>query len=293
MSAAGAPHFADRLCSAIDAAGAPACVGLDPVLDKLPRSVVDSASSDADAIERFSAGVLDAVHGVVPAVKLQSACFERFGSAGFAALERTAQQARSMGFVVILDAKRGDIGVSAEHYAHAAFTTLGADAVTVSPYMGADTIEPFLTNSYADRGVFALVRTSNPGSDAVQSRRLEDGRTVAQMIADHVATLGEPNVGESGYSNVGAVVAATKPQDAAALRARMPRQIFLVPGFGAQGGSAETVSALFNDDGRGSLITASRSVIYASIEDDDHWTDGVRRAAEGFVAELRGLARRS
>jgi orotidine-5'-phosphate decarboxylase len=287
LSNADRGRFADRLCSAIETTGAPACVGLDPAIEKLPAAVRRSAKNDADAIERFSMGVLDAAHGVVPAIKLQSACYERLGSAGFAAMERVTRRAREMGFLVILDAKRGDIGISALHYAHMAFNAIGADAVTVSAYLGPDTVEPFLAEQYADRGVFILVRTSNPGSDGVQSRRLEDGRTVAQLIADHVATLGEKYIGESGYSSVGAVVAATKPDDAAALRKRMPRQIFLVPGFGAQGGTVETVRALFNKDGKGALITASRSVIYGFSDEDADWTEGVRRAAEGFVEELR------
>ncbi|MCB9838051.1 MAG: orotidine-5'-phosphate decarboxylase [Phycisphaeraceae bacterium] len=282
-------HFADRLCSAIERTGTPACVGLDPVVERLPRSIIDESNNEADAIERFSAGVIDAVAGLVPAVKLQSACYERWGSTGFATLERVSRQALSKGLLVILDAKRGDIGVSAGHYASAAFGAIGADAVTVSAYMGPDTVDPFLAPGYADRGVFALVRTSNPGSDSVQSRRLEDGRTVAQMIADHVATLGERSIGERGYSSVGAVVAATKPDDAAALRKRMPHQVFLVPGYGAQGGTAETVRALFNGDGMGALVTASRSVIYGFGEGDADWTQGVRRAAAGFVAELNAI----
>ena len=280
-------HFADRLCSAIESAGAPACVGLDPVLGKLPKSI-DASDGEHRAFETFCAGVLSAVEGIVPAVKFQSACFERYGPSGGLALQRSIGMANAMGFITILDAKRGDIGVSAEHYAHAAFNEMRADAVTVSGYMGADTIEPFLAPEYGDRGVFVLVRTSNPGSDGVQSRRLEDGRTVAQLMADHVSTLGESNVGECGYSNVGAVVAATKPGDAEALRARMPKQIFLVPGFGAQGGTVETVRALFDADGRGALITASRSVIYGFGDGD--WKDGVRAAAEGFVDSLKSLS---
>ena len=282
-------HFADRLCSAIESAGAPACVGLDPVLEKLPRAVRDAPTIDADAIEHFCMGVLEAIDGVIPAVKLQSACFERLGAPGFAVLERVANKAKTMGFIVIYDAKRGDIGVTAAHYTRAAFNVLGADAVTVNPYMGPDAIEAFLAPEYADRGVFALVRTSNPGSDAVQSHKLEDGRTVAQMIADHTATLGEANIGKSGYSNVGAVVAATKPEDAAVLRKRMPRQFFLVPGFGAQGGTAETVRALFNTNGQGALITASRSVIYGFEEGDADWLGAVRKAAEGFAKSLEKI----
>lgn len=289
MTAPRREHFADRLCSAIESTVAPACVGLDPVIEKLPKTI-DASDGEHRAFEEFCTGVLNAIEGIVPAVKFQSACFERCGPSGLLALQRMIGLANALGFITILDAKRGDIGVSAEHYAHAAFNVMRADAVTVSGYMGADTIEPFLAPGYADRGVFVLVRTSNPGSDGVQSLRLEDGRTVAQLMADHVATLGESNLGECGYSSVGAVVAATKPGDAEALRDRMPKQIFLVPGFGAQGGTVESVRPLFDENGAGALITASRSVIYGFGEEDSDWTAGVRRAAESFVADLCALS---
>ena len=233
-------HAADRLIGAMDSVGSPVCVGLDPVLERLPDAV--RVADPALAIERFCMGVLDAVCGVAGAVKPQSACFERYGSAGVAALERVAARARELGYFVLLDAKRGDIGVTAEHYASFAYDAVGADAVTVNPYMGFDTVEPFLRPG---RAVFALVRTSNPGSDAVQSVGTVGGASVAEIIARGVRELGRPRLGARGFSELGAVVAATKPEDAAHLRALMPEQIFLVPGFGAQGGSAETVRELF------------------------------------------------
>ncbi|MGP1310234.1 MAG: orotidine-5'-phosphate decarboxylase, partial [Phycisphaerales bacterium] len=238
-------NFADRLTAAIDRLGAPACVGLDPVLEHLPddlRAGVGDGDDGAAAagIERFSLGVLDAVRTVVPAVKVQSACYERFGAPGFAAMERVCAHAKGLGLVVILDAKRGDIGVSARHYAHAAFARIGTDALTVSPYLGMDTLEPMAPAQHPGRGLFVLVRTSNPGSDGVQNLRLSSNRTVAQMMGSMVAELGAASVGASGYSSVGAVVAATKPADARLMREAMPQQIFLVPGFGAQGGTVET-----------------------------------------------------
>ncbi len=288
-------NFADRLCAAIERLDAPACVGLDPVVENLPDELRAKATDDdssAAMIERFSMGVLDAVRGIVPAVKVQSACYERFGAPGFASMERVCGHATKNGLLVVLDAKRGDIGVSARHYAHAAFPRIGADALTVSPYLGMDTLEPMaagFAQEYPDRGLFVLVRTSNPGSDGVQNQRLADGRTVAQSMGAMVATFGERSVGASGYSSVGAVVAATKPDDARAMREAMPRQIFLVPGFGAQGGTVETVRALFHENRRGALITASRSVIFAFGKGEKDWTGAIANAARGFVAELRAI----
>ncbi len=274
---------ADRLIDAMQRAGAPACVGLDPVLERLPDRAHEA--DPAASIEAFCLGVIEAIEGVVGVVKPQSACFERYGSAGLAALERVVRRARALGFFVILDAKRGDIGTTAEHYAAFAFDAIGADAVTVNPYMGFDTIDPFLRD---DRAVFALVRTSNPGSDAIQSIATEPGETVAEAVAKGLTELGESRVGERGYSDLGAVVAATKPDDAARLRELMPRQIFLVPGFGAQGGTVETVRALFRE-GAGAVINASRSVLYPSGSTGD-WRADVRAAAQALAAQTRRAA---
>jgi orotidine-5'-phosphate decarboxylase len=281
--------FSDRLAAAVDRCGAPACVGIDPVLEKLPGSL-RAGGDAAGALEEFSIGVIDAVAGVAPLVKPQSACFERHGAPGMAALGRVIAHAKERGLLVVLDAKRGDIGVSAEHYAAAAFDgDAGADAVTVSGYLGPDTVEPFLRPG---RGVFVLVRTSNPGSDAVQSQRLADGRTVGEMMAEMVASLGKERMGERGLSDVGAVVGATKAADGRALRARMPNQVFLVPGYGAQGGTLDDVRQLVRAGATragdlGVLVNASRSVIYAFKGED--WRREVHAAAESFVRELRGL----
>lgn len=284
-------NFADRLCDAAARAGAPACVGLDPVLDRLPASVREGASDGAEAIESFCRGALGAIAGITPAVKVQSACFERFGAPGVAAMERIIAKAREHGLIVILDAKRGDIGVSAEHYAAFAFDAMGADALTVSPYLGADTLEPYISDRHADRGLFVLVRTSNPGSDGVQRQVLIDGRSVAELAADITIETGAGRIGASGFSSVGAVVAATKPADARSLRQRMPRQIFLVPGYGAQGGDAASVRELFTADGRGAIVTASRSVLYAFENSPGvEWRAAVRDAAVAFAREVAGVA---
>lgn len=283
-------HFSDRLAAAIDSAGAPACVGLDPVVEKLPASIREGAGA-VEGIALYSMRVIEAIAGVVPVVKPQSACFERYGAAGVAVLREVIAQAKRRGLIVLLDAKRGDIGISAEHYAAAALEDdgHGADAVTVSGYLGADTVEPFVRDG---KGVFVLVRTSNPGSDGVQSQKLADGRTVGEMMADLVAGMGRTRMGSRGLSDIGAVVGATKAADGRSLRAHMPDQVFLVPGYGAQGGTLEDVRQLVRAGAKsagelGVLVTASRSVIYAFK--GEGWVEEVREAAEGFVGELRGL----
>lgn len=296
-------HAADRLIDAIERCAAPVCVGLDPVFDRLPR-VVRTATMGAGcgspppdaavaAIRSFALAVLDAVAAHVPCVKLQSACFERYGPPGVETLADVAAAARARGLEVILDAKRGDIGLSAAHYAAAAFgpdDTAPVDWITVNGYLGADGIEPFLR---PDRGAFVLVRTSNPGGDAIQAPMLGDGRTVAECVAGVVASVGASSIGACGFSALGAVVGATKATDAERLRDIMPRQIFLVPGFGAQGGGADDVRPMLDTGGRGAIVTASRSVIYAGDPDADTWTaavaDAARRLADdvGRVAGMR------
>lgn len=274
--------FADILVEAVDALGTPACVGLDPVVERMPFQVEDPV----EALRTFSLGVVETVSGIAPVVKPQSACYERYGSAGVAVLEQTCRAARDAGLVVVLDAKRGDIGISARHYAAAA-SGLGAHAVTVNGYLGPSSVEPYLE---AGLGVFVLVRTSNDDSNAVQSLGLVDGRTVAELMADLTVALGERAFRQQPYSNVGAVVAATKPQDARRLRGRLPRTMLLVPGYGAQGGSLETVKPLLDDHAGGVLITASRSVIYPGLDTED-WKGAIRDAAVAFADEVRPLWR--
>jgi orotidine-5'-phosphate decarboxylase len=276
--------FADRLLAAVARAGSPACIGIDPVFEKLPSTV--RPGTPIQQIGEFCRGLIEASAGAAPVVKFQSACFERYGGAGVALLTDLVFQAKKSGLLVIIDAKRGDIGFSNEHYA-AAIAATGADAVTASGYLGRGVVEPILK---AGVGVFVLVRTSNPDGDAVQSVRLADGRTVAEMMADQVAEFGRAWAGESGISDVGAVVGATKASEGAALRARMPRQVFLVPGFGAQGGTPADVRALLDDHGAGVLVTASRSVIYAFERDSRDWIAQVRAAAKGLSDDLRALA---
>ena len=303
-------HPADRLCAAIARAGSPVCVGIDPVLERLPASL-QAAGRDApaasQAIASFSLEVMDAVAPHAACVKLQSACFERFGAPGVTVLKRLIDEAGSRGLQVILDAKRGDIGITAEHYAGAVFGDAPGDApgkntagipdwVTVNSYFGEDGIRPFLRPAC---GAFALVRTSNPGGDALQGARLADGRTVAELVAGVIASIGDSSLsvmsatsttGAGGYSALGAVVAATRPDEAAALREIMPRQILLVPGFGAQGGDSETVRCCFAPGGRGAIVSASRSVIYAFEPGEPHWHRAVSDAAAAFAQQVAAVA---
>ncbi len=295
--------FSDRLAAAVDRTGTVACVGIDPVVEKFvpdmkPPNPADHGAA-AGSIRRFCDGVIDAVREHVPIVKFQGACFERYGEHGVIALRQSIIHARQAGLLVLLDAKRGDIGISAEHYAAAVFDgPAAADAVTYSGYLGADTIEPMLRPG---KGVFVLVRTSNPGSDAFQSLQLADGRSVAEAMADVVHGLGATRRGGggTGLSDVGAVVGATKSAEAAALRTRMPETMFLIPGYGAQGGTIEDIRPALRPERHagspstfGVLVTASRSVIYPQLPKgaaSANWRLAVSAAARGLVGELSAL----
>ncbi|MEM6258850.1 MAG: orotidine-5'-phosphate decarboxylase [Planctomycetota bacterium] len=284
-------HFADRLLDACQLKGAPVCVGLDPVLEKLPDRF--DKNDPVSSIELYCLGVIDAVAEIVPAVKPQSACFERYGAKGVAVYHEVVAHAKQAGLIVVGDAKRGDIGTSSAHYAAGLLAgEAGCDTLTVNGYLGGDGLEPFMQAAEnGGKGLFVLVRTSNPGGDAIQSLPLSDGRTVAEAVGDVVAELGSRCVGEAGYSNVGMVVGATKPGDAAKLRERYPEQLFLVPGFGAQGGGADDVKACFKPDGTGALITASRSVIYAFEPSESNWQNAIANAGVELRDEIAGILR--
>ncbi len=284
--AGGAAHRTDALVEAIDRIGSPVCVGVDPVLESLPAALRSAHSTPVAAIVEFTHSVLAAAAGAVPAVKFQSACFERYGHEGWTALEQAIAEAVRLGLVVILDAKRGDIGSTSAHYAAAAART-GAHAITVNGYLGPSGVQPFVD---AGLGVFVLVRTSNPDSDLLQGARLADGRTVAETLAGQVRALGAPRLGARGLSQVGAVVGATKSSDGRALRGLMPEQVFLVPGYGAQGGTAQDVRALVRPGARtagesGVIVNASRSVIYAGAGEPD-WRTRMHDAAVEFARDV-------
>ncbi len=281
----------DILVKAINAAGSQACIGIDPVFDKLPRSL--RLEGELEAIEMFSLGLLDAIAGSASVVKPQSACFERYGAQGYAILEKVIRKARDLNMVVILDAKRGDIGSSATHYAIGA-ANMGAQFITVSPYMGPSSIEPFLN---AGLGVFALARTSNPDSDEVQLQELKDGGCVTHGISKMIADIGKDRIGTFGMSTLGAVVGATKSaDDVSTLRQIMPNQMFLVPGVGAQGGTINDVKPMIRPSAGspgqlGVIVNASRSVIYAEPVGDESWLSAVKNAAVQFADDLRSLVK--
>ncbi|MFW6058872.1 MAG: orotidine-5'-phosphate decarboxylase, partial [Phycisphaeraceae bacterium] len=286
-------HFADRLHAACREKGAPVCVGLDPVFDRLPDEL-KQAGNEVQAIETFCHEVIDAVAPHVPCIKVQSACFERYRAPGFEAMFRVIEAARRPGLVVILDAKRGDIGLSASHYAAGLLEGApGVDALTVHSYLGDDSLQPFIdVAARTGKGLFPLVRTSNPGGDGLQGLTLQDGRTVAEAVADMVTQLGAQAgcVSASGYSLLGAVVGATKPTEFVALRRQMWRQVFLVPGFGAQGGALESLRHCFHADGTGALVSASRSVIFAYQDSADaSWRDAVATAARDLHEQIAAL----
>jgi len=281
----GCDHPADRLVEAVDRVGAATCVGFDPVVERLPEAL-RSDTDPARAFRHFGEGMLQAVAGVAAAVKFQSACFERFGAAGFEALAALCAAASELGIETILDGKRGDIGISAAHYAAAAGSVFGADWSTVNGYLGPEGFAPYRDGR---RGVFVLVRTSNADGGRLQALRLADGRTVAEAMAEIVEACACERLGRHGLGDVGAVVGATHPQDAALLRARMPHTLLLVPGYGAQGGGVEEIRPCFLDGDRGALITASRSVIYPDQRPGETWIGAIRAAAQRFHGEIAAM----
>jgi orotidine-5'-phosphate decarboxylase len=273
MSDAG--HFADRLAEAVERKGAPLCVGLDPDPALMPEGV---------GVVEFCRGIVDAVAGIAAAVKPQAAFFEAQGADGWAALIEVCGYAREAGVLVIADAKRGDVPTTARAYA-SAFAPL-ADAVTVNPYLGLDSLEPFFARD--GLGVFVLVKTSNPGSVDVQDLPLVDGRPVWQHVAGLVDRWGSGLVGESGLSSVGAVVGATFPQEVAEARQLLPRSVLLLPGIGAQGARPEDLAQAFSVGPAGALVSASRSVLYA--DRGAGWQEAAAAEAERLAGELRAVA---
>ena len=292
------PDFPARLARTIEASGSVLCVGIDPVIERLPPACM--VDDPVESIEKFVGGVLEACAGLCAAVKFQSACFERWGSSGIAALERAIASASGLGHTVILDAKRGDIGVSVSHYAEAA-RHMGAHAVTAHAYAGVRTLAPFLE---AGLGVFPLVRTSNPEGDAFQCMELSLGGTIAHAMAREVASLGENWRDAEGRSGVGAVVGVTKSAEASALRALMPDQTLLMPGLGAQGGSAEDITPLLRPGASalsetGVLVSASRSILYphqavaGNKDGAGDWRLAVRNEAMNAGAQLAAVCLRA
>ncbi|MBN2883443.1 MAG: orotidine-5'-phosphate decarboxylase [Clostridia bacterium] len=258
--------FADRLIYRINDMNNPTVLGLDPQIEFVPDSIRRKNPSDALAISEFNRKLLFTLHDIVPAVKFQSAYYEMLGPEGAVVLKESIQFAKSLGMIVILDGKRNDIGSTARAYARAYLSPDGydADALTVNAYLGTDGIQPFLElcEKY-EKGIFILVKTSNPSSGEFQDLRLDSGERIYERMADMVKGWGTSLVGEYGYSSVGAVVGATYPDELKALRERMKKTPFLIPGYGAQGGAAADVMHGFDEKGNGSIVNSSRGLMCA------------------------------
>lgn len=301
-------HYADKLEAAIRARGTPAVVGLDPVLERLPEAFCpsqDTLAAAVEAVEAFCRGVIDVVAPLVPAVKPNIAFFEALHAPGIAAFERVVAHAHARGLLVIGDIKRGDIGSTAALYAagHLALPRFAdidpagvPDAVTLAGYLGENAIRPFIDVAREQgKGLYVLVRPSEPKADEVHE--FGDGRRFYEHMAALVRSWGEPNdlIGTSGLSCVGAVVAAKDAASTAALRTALPQTPFLVPGYGAQGGTAEDCRPCFRADGTGAVINASRSVIYAfrkpelTAKHGDDWQACVAEACRAFATDVGRL----
>lgn len=300
--------FANRLHAAVRRTGTPVVVGLDPRFDWLPADVIgrarqehdDSIAVAAAAFEEFCVRLIDVVAPLVPAVKPQAAFFEEYGPDGCLALARVIRYARQAGLLVICDAKRGDIGSTAEAYARAYLAGENpraaiwqADALTVNPYLGSDTLDPFVKVAVErGAGIYVLVRTSNPGAGTFQDR-LTDGVPLYRSVADLVEELSSDLVDVHGYGPVGAVVGATYPQELAELRRAMPHVPFLIPGYGSQGGTGADVAAAFDARGLGAIVNNSRGInfayrqpAYAERFSPKQWEAAAEAAVKEMIADL-------
>ncbi len=305
----------DRLIEAIEKKGAPIVVGLDPMLRFVPEKIVKGAFSEygqtlqgaAEAVWRFNRGIVDAVCDLVAAAKPQIAMYEQFGVPGLEAFRKTVDYCHQKGLLVIGDVKRGDIGSTAQAYADAHLgsvdvgdarvTPFGEDFATVNPYLGSDGVEPFLrVCREKDKGIFILVKTSNPGSGEFQDR-VSDGRPLYEWVGEKVAEWGASCMpaagGGRGYSEVGAVVGATYPEVGERMRKVMPRAYLLVPGYGAQGASGKDLAPFFNPDGLGAIVNSSRGIIAAWQQGKygrfggDHFADAARQAVLDMKKDLK------
>lgn len=312
-------HFADRLLTKMAQKRVAACVGFDPVWDRLPEEILkahglgegrgtanESLEAQAAAVRQFGIELFDVVAPLVPAVKINIAFFEPLQEPGWRVYHELIAAAQARGLIVIGDVKRGDIGSTSAQYATAHLARnegdayAAADAVTVNPYFGQEGVGPFADAARASgRGIFVLVQTSNPSAMEVQGLTAPDGLTVCQKVAQLVETWASSggSTGATGYSHVGAVVSPRDLDSTRLIRSLMPSCLFLVPGFGAQGRTAEEVALCFKPDGTGALVTASRSVIFAFREADyrrcfpEDWRRCVEAACVDFVAQIQAISR--
>lgn len=300
------PNFADKLIRAVQAKKSSICVGLDPRLNKIPQFILnkhveesgETFKAASDAIIEFNKAIIDAVKDLVPCVKPQIAFYEEFGFPGIYAFQETCAYAKSQGLMVIGDVKRNDIGSTAESYANAYIgkvdlfgkqtEVFSCDSITVTPYLGFDGIKPFIDQcNKFDKGIFILVKTSNPSSGDLQDRVVDNFAPLYEMVGHLVESWGSDEMGESGYSSIGAVVGATYPSQSKKLRKIMPTSIFLVPGYGAQGATAEDIKSCYNDDGLGAVVNSSRGIIFAYEKNAKYGPQGFADAARDAVIDMQ------
>ena len=268
----------DKLIEKIKQTGNPTVIGLDPRYEMLPKCVTEKYPSNLEgvsqAIIEYNKELIDATCDIIPAIKPQIAFYEMYGIHGMKVFKETCEYAKQKGMMVIADIKRGDIGSTAQGYSNAYLgrTKIGdkeesiydVDFVTVNAYMGIDCVKPFIEDCKKyNKGIFILVKTSNPSSGELQDVRLENGKEVYREVAKLVEKWGEELIGENGYSNIAAVVGATYPKQLEELRNEIPNVFFLIPGYGAQGGKTEDIALGFDDNGLGGIVNASRSLMCA------------------------------
>lgn len=303
----------DKLIENIKKTKAPVVVGLDPMLQYVPSYILDRAIQEqgetleaaGQAIWEYNKGIVDAVADLIPAVKPQVAMYEQFGMPGLAAFQKTVDYCKAKGLVVIGDVKRGDIGSTSTAYAigHLGGVKIGntvcrgfdEDYITVNPYLGSDGVKPFVDVCREEKkGIFVLVKTSNPSSGELQDK-MTDGRPLYELVGEYVDRWGRDCIGASGYSAVGAVVGATYPEMGKVLRKIMPKTMILVPGYGAQGGTAKELLPYFNEDGLGAIVSSSRGIIcaykqekYASFGETGY-ADASRQAVLDMIADIEHI----
>lgn len=301
----------NKLVDKIQKTHAPIVVGLDPMLDYVPEQVKQAAFAEygetlegaAEAIWQFNKAIVDATYDLIPAVKPQIAMYEQFGVPGVQAFQKTVDYCHEKDLVVIGDVKRGDIGSTSAAYAtgHLGHVTVGSnsfsafneDFATVNPYLGSDGIKPFVEVCKKEKkGLFILVKTSNPSSGEFQDR-LIDGKPLYEYVGEKVAEWGADHMGDS-YSYIGAVVGATYPEMGKVLRKVMPKSFILVPGYGAQGGKGADLVHYFNEDGLGAIVNSSRGIIAAYKQEQyakfgpEHFAEASRAAVEDMIADIDG-----
>lgn len=302
----------NQLIQKIQATKAPICVGLDPMLSYIPEHILKQSFRDfgetlegaADAIWNFNKEIVDHTCDLIPSVKPQIAMYEQFGIEGLKVYEKTVRYCQDKGLLVIGDAKRGDIGSTSAAYAtahlgkvkvgNAVCTAFHTDFLTVNPYLGTDGVKPFVdVCREEDRGIFVLVKTSNPSSGEFQDQ-LVGGRPVYELVAEKVVEWGADCM-DGPYSNVGAVIGATYPEMSAILRKLMPNTYFLVPGYGAQGATAADLKPCFREDGLGAIVNSSRGIIAAYKQEKyakfgaEHFAEASRQAVEDMVADINSV----